>query len=96
MEFVRSDDEKALVRKVRKQFEVLRPRTEVLKARPDGDDLDLDAVVRMRADLAAGGEGGIASTSCHGCGAMIWPSSTARSGMRISIDHCGIRCRFPQ
>jgi nitric oxide reductase NorD protein len=56
-ELVRSDDEKALIRKVRKQFEVLRPRNEVLKAQPDGDDLDLDAVVRMRADLAAGGEG---------------------------------------
>jgi nitric oxide reductase NorD protein len=52
-----SDEEKALVRKVRKQFEILRPRNEVLKAQLDGDELDLDAVVRMRTDVAAGGEG---------------------------------------
>jgi nitric oxide reductase NorD protein len=53
----RSDEEKALVRKVRKQFEILRPRNEVLKAQLDGDELDLDAVVRMRTDIVAGGEG---------------------------------------
>jgi len=54
---VRSDESKALVRKVRKQFEILRPRNEVLRAQLDGDELDLDAVVRMRTDVAAGGEG---------------------------------------
>lgn len=53
----RSEEEKSLIRRVRKQFEVLRPRNEVLRAQLDGSELDLDAVVRMRADLAAGGEG---------------------------------------
>lgn len=52
-----SDEERDLARKVRKQFEILRPRQEVLKAQLDGAELDLDAVVRMRTDLAAGGEG---------------------------------------
>lgn len=54
---VPSDEERDLVRKVRRQFEVLRPRHETLKAQLDGAELDLDAVVRMRTDLAAGGEG---------------------------------------
>jgi nitric oxide reductase NorD protein len=53
----RTEEEKSLIRRVRKQFEILRPRNEVLRAQLDGSDLDLDAVVRMRADLAAGGEG---------------------------------------
>jgi nitric oxide reductase NorD protein len=52
-----SADGKALVRRVRKQFEILRPRNETLRSQLDGSELDLDAVVRMRADLAAGGEG---------------------------------------
>ena len=47
----------SLVRKVRRQFEALRPGREILRSQLDGNDLDLDAVVRMRADLAAGGEG---------------------------------------
>ncbi|TIO28885.1 nitric oxide reductase activation protein NorD [Mesorhizobium sp.] len=46
-----------LIRRVRRQFEVLRPRHELLKAQIDGADLDLDAVVRARTDLAAGGQG---------------------------------------
>lgn len=53
----RSKEVNALVRKVRKQFEILRPRNEVLRSQLDGNELDLDAVVRMRADLAAGGDG---------------------------------------
>ncbi|MBP1844206.1 nitric oxide reductase NorD protein [Rhizobium petrolearium] len=52
-----SDDTKALVRKVRKQFEILRPRQELLKSQLDGGELDLDAVVRRRTDLVAGGQG---------------------------------------
>lgn len=56
-ELAGSDEDKALMRRVRKQFEILRPRHEVLKSQLDGSELDLDAVVRMRADLAAGGEG---------------------------------------
>ena len=46
-----------LIRRVRRQFEVLRPRHEMLRAQIDGADLDLDAVVRARTDLAAGGTG---------------------------------------
>ncbi|MGV8939637.1 MAG: nitric oxide reductase activation protein NorD [Allorhizobium sp.] len=46
-----------LIRRVRRQFEVLRPRHETLRAQLDGADLDLDAVVRSRSDIAAGGEG---------------------------------------
>ncbi|PST20627.1 nitric oxide reductase activation protein NorD [Mesorhizobium plurifarium] len=48
---------KSLIRRVRRQFEVLRPRHEMLKAQIDGSDLDLDAVVRHRTDLKAGGQG---------------------------------------
>ncbi|QTN99879.1 nitric oxide reductase activation protein NorD [Brucella sp. 458] len=47
----------SLVRRVRRQFEILRPGREVLRAQLDGADLDLDAVVRSRCDLAAGGQG---------------------------------------
>lgn len=50
-------DTKGLIRRVRRQFEVLRPRHEMLKAQIDGNDLDLDAVVRARSDIAAGGQG---------------------------------------
>lgn len=50
-------DTKSLIRRVRRQFEVLRPRHEMLRAQIDGQDLDLDAVVRARSDLAAGGQG---------------------------------------
>ena len=50
-------DTKSLIRRVRRQFEVLRPRHEMLRAQIDGPDLDLDAVVRARSDLAAGGQG---------------------------------------
>lgn len=46
-----------LIRRVRRQFEVLRPRCEMLRAQLDGAELDLDAVVRARSDLAAGGQG---------------------------------------
>ncbi|RAI39330.1 nitric oxide reductase activation protein NorD [Rhodoplanes roseus] len=45
------------VRNVRTKFEALRPRREVLRAQPDGPDLDLDALVRARCDLRAGGAG---------------------------------------
>lgn len=50
-------DTMSLIRRVRRQFEVLRPRHEMLRAQLDGADLDLDAVVRARSDLAAGGQG---------------------------------------
>jgi nitric oxide reductase NorD protein len=47
----------ALVRRVRRQFEALRPNREPQRGQIDGPDLDLDAVVRRHADLAAGGSG---------------------------------------
>jgi nitric oxide reductase NorD protein len=51
-----SEEMKALVRRVRRQFEAMRPRHEMLRAQIDGPDLDLDAVVRSRTELAASGE----------------------------------------
>lgn len=47
----------SLIRKVRRQFEVLRPRNTLMKAQLDGAELDLDQLIRRQADLAAGGEG---------------------------------------
>ncbi|MDK1493631.1 nitric oxide reductase activation protein NorD [Sinorhizobium sp. 7-81] len=52
-----TSETQSLIRRVRRQFEVLRPRHEILRAQIDGADLDLDAVVRARTDLAAGGQG---------------------------------------
>ena len=48
---------RALVRQVRRRFEALRPLREPQRGQIDGPDLDLDAVVRRQADLAAGGSG---------------------------------------
>jgi nitric oxide reductase NorD protein len=45
------------IQAVRRRFEALRPRRVLRPAQPDGADLDLEAVVRARADLAATGEG---------------------------------------
>ena len=42
------------IRQVRRRFEVLRPRRELMRAQVDGHDLDLDALVRARCDLSAG------------------------------------------
>lgn len=53
-----TEETRAHIRKVRRQFEMLRPRNEALKAQLDGVELDLDALVRRQTDLAAGGEGG--------------------------------------
>jgi nitric oxide reductase NorD protein len=49
-------DESALrrIRQVRRHFEAFRPRRQVLPAQADGDELDLSALVRARADLRAG------------------------------------------
>jgi nitric oxide reductase NorD protein len=46
------------IRQVRRRFEVLRPRHELMRAQTDGHDLDLDALVRARCDLRAGGDSG--------------------------------------
>ncbi|WP_022720652.1 nitric oxide reductase activation protein NorD [Rhodopseudomonas sp. B29] len=45
---------RALIKRVRRQFETLRPRHEMLRAQQDGSELDLDAVVRMQTELRAG------------------------------------------
>ena len=45
------------IRQVRRQFEALRPKRMVFTGQPDGDDLDLSALVRSRADARAGGSG---------------------------------------
>lgn len=44
-------------RRIRRQFEALRPRREILRGQPDGAELDLDALVRAQADQAAYGMG---------------------------------------
>lgn len=53
---VETEETRRLIRRVRRQFEVLRPRREWLSGQIDGPELDLDAVVRRCGDLAAGGE----------------------------------------
>jgi nitric oxide reductase NorD protein len=55
------------VRRVRRQFEALRPRHAPLRAQPDGSELDLDALVRARSELRAG----------HGAGDRVYLSSKA-------------------
>lgn len=45
------------IRRVRRQFEALRPRHEILRAQVDGNDLDVEALVRARCDLKASGAG---------------------------------------
>lgn len=44
------------IRRVRREFEALRPRRETLRGQLDGCELDMDAVIRSRCDLAATGE----------------------------------------
>ncbi len=45
------------IHQVRRQFETLRPKREIVHGEPDGDDLDLSALVRDVADRRAGGPG---------------------------------------
>lgn len=45
------------IRQVRRQFEALRPKAEILHRQVDGTELDLDAVVRAQSDLRASGCG---------------------------------------
>ena len=45
------------IRRVRRQFEALRPKHEILRAQADGEELDIDALVRARSDLLSGGSG---------------------------------------
>lgn len=55
-DLAQSEEMKRLVRRVRRQFEAMRPKHEMLRAQFDGADLDLDAVVRSRTELKASGE----------------------------------------
>jgi nitric oxide reductase NorD protein len=48
---------KRQIRRVRLQFEAFRPRREMLRAQQDGNELDLDALVRSRCDIRAGNSG---------------------------------------
>ncbi|MEK0085115.1 nitric oxide reductase activation protein NorD [Benzoatithermus flavus] len=45
------------IRLVRRQFEALRPRREILRAQVDGNEFDMDALVRSRVDLLTSGVG---------------------------------------
>lgn len=44
------------IRAVRRQFEALRPKREVVPRQLDGSELDMDALIRARADLFAAGD----------------------------------------
>ncbi len=44
------------IRRVRRQFEALRPRREWLRGQVDGNELDMDAVVRAHCDFSATGD----------------------------------------
>lgn len=46
---------KRRINRVRRQFEALRPRRMVFPGQPDGDEVDLNALVRSHADKRAGG-----------------------------------------
>ncbi|NBB93497.1 MAG: VWA domain-containing protein [Gammaproteobacteria bacterium] len=45
------------IRRVRRHFEALRPRREMLRAQLDGDEFDMDALVRRQTELASGHSG---------------------------------------
>ncbi len=45
------------IRQVKRQFEALRTRAQILRAQADGNELDTEAVVRARSDLIASGLG---------------------------------------
>nr|WP_298373947.1 VWA domain-containing protein [uncultured Halomonas sp.] len=50
------DTTRRRIRRVRREFEALRPRREILRGQIDGSELDMDAVIRAHCDLAATGE----------------------------------------
>jgi nitric oxide reductase NorD protein len=54
--FVIDEPTRRRIRRVKQQFEALRPRREWLRGQVDGNELDMDAVVRAHCDLAAVGE----------------------------------------
>lgn len=71
------------IRSVRRHFEALRPRRVVLHGQPDGDDLDLTAVVRAAADRAAGGAG---SDNLFLCGRAIERDLSMAVLMDVSLS----------
>ncbi|SOD95585.1 nitric oxide reductase activation protein NorD [Caenispirillum bisanense] len=50
-----TDETRRLIRRVRRQFEALRPRMMTFHRQADGDELDLEALVRARVDEQADG-----------------------------------------
>jgi nitric oxide reductase NorD protein len=56
-DWVPSEETEKLIKEVRRKFEAIRPRHEILKAQMDGFDFDMDALVRSRCDLVASGYG---------------------------------------
>lgn len=46
---------KRRIRQVKRQFEALRTKSQILRAQVDGSELDMEALVRARADLTASG-----------------------------------------
>ena len=48
---------KRRIRQVKRQFEALRTKAQIMRAQVDGGELDMEALVRARADLAASGLG---------------------------------------
>ncbi len=54
--WVPNEQAKRRIRQVRRQFEALRTKALILRAQMDGSELDTEAVVRARTDLAASGQ----------------------------------------
>jgi len=54
-DWVPDEPAKRRIRRVKRQFEALQSKRETLHAQPDGDELDLEAVVRAKADIKASG-----------------------------------------
>ncbi|MCF8474144.1 MAG: VWA domain-containing protein [Emcibacter sp.] len=48
---------KRRIKRIQRQFEALRPRRQTIHRQQDGKELDIDAMIRSRCDIAAMGEG---------------------------------------
>lgn len=53
--WVPDDEARRRIRQVKRQFEALRTKAQILRAQMDGSELDTEAVVRARSDLVASG-----------------------------------------
>ncbi|WP_186389779.1 nitric oxide reductase activation protein NorD [Stappia sp. TSB10P1A] len=71
------------IRAVRRQFEALRPRRLVLHGQPDGDELDLSALVRAEADRRAGSAG---SENVFTCGRAVERDLSVAVLMDVSLS----------